>query len=505
LIPALTREDLKIIGFNLCRFGNVVGVLLLVPIIVAVIYKEFDMIPHFLIASSITFILCNLGIHFLHTKKEMELKHALCFAALTWIFSMLLAAIPFWLSGATGSYLDANFDAMSGFTTTGLTLVRGVDHLSHSINFYRHYLQFVGGMGIIVVSLMILARSELSSVLAFKGEARDLGIRPNIVRTSRIILGIAITFMVIGAALFAIAGVSEGANIGNSVFDGVNYSMAAYSTGGFSPHSQSILFYHSTLYEIVALIIFLIGSFNFTFHYAVLSGKRKEIFKNIEIRTLFITLTFSTIIISGILLFSNVYSSWSILFKKAFFQAVSAHTTTGFSTISSVQLASTWPSAALFIMSIIMVLGACANSTGGGIKAIRVGIIAKSFFREIKRALSPKSAVVVEKFHHLEDTPLTETIARGAVLIAFGYIFLFALGTTVTALYGYNMSNSLFEAASAVGNVGLSSGITSPAMPVLLKLLYIFLMWAGRLEIIAVLVLIGFTILGLRKGVKKLD
>lgn len=503
MIPALTREDLKVIGYNLCRFGNVVGILLLIPIIVAAIYKEFDVMPHFLIASSITFILCNVGIHFLHTKKEMELKHALCFAALVWIFSMLLAAIPLWSSGATGSYLDANFDSMSGFTTTGLSLVRDVDHLSHSINFYRHYLQFVGGIGIIVVSLMILARSELSSVLAFKGEARDLGIRPNIVRTSRVILGIALTFMIIGAVLFAIVGVREGANIGNSIFDGVNYSMAAYSTGGFAPHSQNILFFHSTLYEIVALVIFLIGSFNFTFHYAVLSGKRKEILKNIEIRTLFITLMLSTLIISGSLIFSNVYSSWSILFRKAFFQAASAHTTTGFGTISSVQISNTWPSAALFIMSVIMVLGACANSTGGGIKAIRVGIMAKSFFREIKKALSPKSAVVTEKFHHIEDAPLTETIARGAVLIAFGYIFLFALGTTITTIYGYNMTNSMYETASVVGNVGLSSGVTSPVMPALLKVLYIFLMWAGRLEIIAVLVLICFAILGIRKGIKK--
>lgn len=503
MIPALTREDLKIIGFNLCRFGNVLGILLLIPTIVAAIYKEFDVIPHFVIASSITFILCNVGTHFLRTKSGMELKHALCVAALTWIFGMMLAAIPLWSSGATGSYLDANFDAMSGFTTTGLSLVRGVDHLSHAINFYRHYLQFVGGMGIIVVSLMILARSEISSVLAFKGEARDLGIRPSIRRTSRIIFGISLTFMVIGAALFAIVGVREGANIGNSIFDGVNYSMAAYSTGGFAPHSQNMLFYHSTLYEIVALIIFLIGSFNFTFHYAVLSGKRKEIFKNIEIRTIFITLMLSTLIIAGSLLFSNVYSSWSILFRKAFFQAASAHTTTGFGTIYPAQISNTWPGAAMFVMSIIMVLGACANSTGGGIKAIRVGIIAKSFFREMKKALSPKSAVVTEKFHHIEDTPLTETIARGAVIIALGYIFLFALGTTITTIYGYNMTNAMYETASAVGNVGLSSGITSPVMPALLKVLYIFLMWAGRLEIIAVLVLIGFAILGIRKGIKK--
>ena len=251
------------------------------------------------------------------------------------------------------------------------------------------------------------------------------------------------------------------------------------------------------------MVIFLIGSFNFTFHYAVLSGKRKEIFKNIEIRTIFITLMLSTLIIAGSLLFSNVYSSWTILFRKAFFQAASAHTTTGFGTIYPAQISNTWPGAAMFVMSIIMVLGACANSTGGGIKAIRVGIIAKSFFREMKKALSPKSAVVTEKFHHIEDTPLTETIARGAVIIALGYIFLFALGTTVTTLYGYKMTDSMYETASAVGNVGLSSGIAVPTMPALLNVLYIFLMWAGRLEIIAVLVLIGFAILGIRKGIKK--
>ena len=157
----------------------------------------------------------------------------------------------------------------------------------------------------------------------------------------------------------------------------------------------------------------------------------------------------------------------------------------------------------MFMMSIIMVIGACANSTGGGIKAIRIGIIVKSFFREVKKALSPGSAVVTEKFHHIEDTQLTDTIARGAMLIALGYIILFVVGTTATVLCGYNASSSMYETGSAVGNVGLSSGITSPAMPVPLKITYIFLMWAGRLEIMAVLVLMGFVILALRKGVRR--
>ncbi len=503
MIPSLRREDLRIIGFNLSKILFIVSIVMLIPIIVAVIYGEFEIIPHFLIGSSISVILGSITHHYWETDKEMELKHALCFAALTWIVSMLVTAIPLWTTGSTNSYLDANFDTMSGFTTSGLTLVPDIDHLSYSINFYRHFLQFFGGIGIIVISLTVLSRSELSSVLTFKGEARDIGIKPNIVRTARVILGIAIAFMVIGSVLFTAAGIIEGANLRTAIFDGVNYSMAAYSTGGFAPHSQNMLFYHSTLYEVIALIIFLIGSFNFSFHYSILSGRRREIFKNIEIKTFFTILLLSTLVISGLLLFSGVYSTPDVLFRKAFFQAASAQTTTGFGTLYPVQISTIWPSTVVFMMAMLMMIGASANSTAGGIKAIRIGVMVKSFVREIKKALSPRSATVETTYHHVEDTPLTETVAKGAMLIAFSYVLLFIVGTTITMLHGYGMSDSMFETASAVGNTGLSSGITSPAMPDTLKVTYIFLMWAGRLEIMAVLVLIGFTILGIRRGFRK--
>jgi trk system potassium uptake protein TrkH len=309
--------------------------------------------------------------------------------------------------------------------------------------------------------------------------------------------------MVLGVVLFTIAGTMEGMDLGTSIFDGLNFSMSGYGTGGFAPHSQSVLFYHSALYEIIVVIIFLLGSFNFSFHYAVLGGKRREIFKNTEIRTFFVTMTLSTLIIAGLLLFSGVYSSPEILFRKAFFQAASAHTATGFGTVYPAQISVMWPSAALLIMAMAMMLGTCANSTGGGIKAIRVGIIAKSFVREVKKALSPGSAVVTAKFHHVDDVPLTDTIARGAMLIALGYVLLLITGTTITMLHGYGATESVYESASAVANVGLSSGITTPTMPATLKVTYIILMWAGRLEITAVLVLIGFVLLGIRRGIRR--
>jgi trk system potassium uptake protein TrkH len=504
VIPSLTREDLKIIGYNLRNAFYITGVFLLVPIVVAAAYREFNTIPYFLIGSALAFIIGNLSSFFLYTKKEMEVKHAIVMVALAWLIAPLLASIPIWLANATASYLDAGFEAISGFTGTGLTVATGIDYMSHSINFLRHFLQFVGdGVGILVISLSILGRTEMSSVLAFKGESKDVGIRPSVVRTSRIIIGIAVTFLIIGTVLFTIAGIREGLDPGTAVFDGLNHSMTGYATGGFSTHSQNLLYYHSILFEVVAMILMIIGALNFNLHYAVLGGKRKEILKNIEVKVLLFWLLATGLIVSANLLNTNVYSSGEALFRKGVFHAISAQTTTGFQTVYPSHLMLVWPALSIFVLSIAMIVGGSANSTSGGIKMLRVGVLFKAFKREVKRLLLPRSAVVTGSFHHIEDTPLTDKVVAGAALVAISYIVFFSIGTMITAAHGYSLEDSMFETSSALGNVGLSCGITSPAMPVALKVTYMFLMWAGRLEIIAVLVLMGFVILGLRRGIKK--
>lgn len=504
MIPPLTREDLRIIGYNLGKIGYLVGILLLLPIIVAVVYGEFDTIPYFLIGSAIALILGTLFSHFLRTKKEMELKHAVCMAALAWLLAPLLASILIWLANATASYLDATFESISGFTGTGLTVVPDIDHLPRSISFLRHFLQFMGGgVGIIVVSLSILGRTEISSVLAFKGEARDTGIRPSIVRTSRIIIGIAVTFLIIGTVLFTVAGVKEGLDPGTAVFDGLNHSMTGYATGGFSTRSQSLLYYHSVWFEVVAIVMIIIGAINFNLHYVVLGGRRREILKNIEVKILLFWLLALGLLVLVSLLSANLYSSGEALFRKGVFHAISAQTTTGFQTVPSAHIMLFWPVFAIVVLSIAMIVGGCANSTSGGIKMLRIGVLLKSLVKEVKKALLPRTAVVRGTFHHIDDTPLTDTVVKGAMVIALSYLILFSVGTMITVAHGYSLEDSMFETASAVGNVGLSSGITSPSMPTGLKVTYMFLMWAGKLEIMAVLVLIGFVILGLRKGIVK--
>jgi trk system potassium uptake protein TrkH len=504
LIPAVTREDLKVIGYNLGKICYVTGAVLFLPIIVAVIYSEFDTIPYFLIGSAIAFILGCLISHFLYTKKEMELKHAVCMAALAWLLAPILASVPILLSNATASGLDACFESVSGFTGTGLTLTLDIDHLSHSINFLRHFLQFFGdGIGIIVVSLSILGKTEMSSVLAFKGEAKDMGIRPSIVRTSRMIIKIAVAFLIIGTILFTAAGITAGLDPGTAVFDGLNHSMTGYATGGFSTHSQNLLYYHSVWVEVAAIVVMVLGAINFNLHYVVLGGRRREILKNIEVRVLlFMLLTFG-LLVSANLLFTNSYTSGEALFRKGVFHVISAQTTTGFQTVSPSQFMLMWPVFSMVLLSAAMVIGGSANSTSGGIKMLRVGVLLKSFWGDVKRALLPRTAVVRGSFHHIEDTPLTDTVIKGAAMITISYLILFSVGTAITAAHGYGLEDSMFETSSALGNVGLSCGITSPSMPAMLKVTYMFLMWAGKLEIMAVFVLFGFVILGLRKGIKK--
>jgi len=504
VILPLEREDLKVIGYNLRNICYLVAALLFLPIAVAVVCGEFDTVPYFLIGSAIGIILGCILSFSLYTKREMELKHAIVMAALAWLIAPLLASIPIWLANATASYIDASFESISGFTGTGLTLAVDIDHLPHSINFLRHFLQFAGdGIGIIVISLSILGRTEMGSVLAFKGEAKEIGIRPSIVRTSRIIIGIAVTFLVIGTVLFTAAGIREGLDFGTSVFDGLNHSMTAYATGGFSTHSQSLLYYQSIWFEVVAMVLMIMGALNFNLHYAVLGGKRREILKNIEVRLLLFGLVTSGLLISTNLLFANMYPTTEALFRKGVFHAVSAQTTTGFQTVYPFHFMLMWPVFSMVLLSIAMIIGGCANSTSGGIKMVRIGVLLKSLGREIKRALLPRSAVMTGTFHNIDDIPLTDKIVRSAALMAMSYLILFSVGAVITAAYGYSLEDSMFETASALGNVGLSCGITSPSMPAGLKVMYMFLMWAGRLEIIAVLVLFGFVIFGLRKGVRR--
>ncbi|MEM2536395.1 MAG: potassium transporter TrkG, partial [Candidatus Hadarchaeales archaeon] len=237
-------------------------------------------------------------------------------------------------------------------------------------------------------------------------------------------------------------------------------------------------------------------------HYALLTGRKNEIFKNTEVKVFFST-TFLLCTLTTLFLFGKgIYASTEALFRRGVFQLISAQTTTGFYTIPPPHLVLIWPLSLLLILSLSMLLGGCANSTSGGIKSLRVGILLKSFALELKRPFLPRSAVIGDRFHHLKDSPLTSAVVRGAAVVATSYLLLFFSGTFITAAYGYGVGEAMFETASALSNVGLSCGITHPSMPAGLKLTYMMLMWMGRLEVLTVLVLLIALALSLGRKVE---
>ncbi len=317
---------------------------------------------------------------------------------------------------------------------------------------------------------------------------------PNVVHTSRFIWLVSLVYLALGTFTLGVVGILDGMKPLNAFFHGACIFMAAFDTGGFAPQSQNILYYHSFIFEIVTIVIMVLGAINFKLHYHIWMGNRKEIAKNLEVVTLFITVMTTFIITAVGLAQTGIYPRAVMLFRKGFYQLISGHTGTGFQTIYAQQFTNEWNNLALVGVILAMGLGGAVCSTTGAIKMLRIGIIFKAFIEDIKRIILPERAVIIQKFHHIKEVFLEDKQVRSALLITLAYLILYGIGSCVGMFYGHSFLNSLFESTSAAANVGLSCGITSPNMPGVLKVTYILQMWAGRLEFMSVFTLIGFLV-----------
>ncbi|HNW38844.1 MAG TPA: TrkH family potassium uptake protein [Candidatus Omnitrophota bacterium] len=491
-------EDLKIIGFYLGKIILGLALTMAIPILIALCFREINPALDFFIGIEISVLLGLFLIRICQTDKDLNWMQGMIVVSLSWIAAMILGAIPLYLSGNWKSFLDTCFDTMSGFATTGLTLVQGLDHLSYAHNFWRHLIMFLGGQGIVVIALSFFVRGFSGAFKMYVGEARDEKIMPNVINTSRFIWLVSIVYLILGTLALGLTGLFNGMKPSNAFFHGACIFMAAFDTGGFSPQSQNILYYHSLVYEVITVIIMVLGAINFKLHYHLWMGNRKEIFKNIETRTLFITIIATFFVVAVGLAQKGIYPQATALFRKGFYQLISGHTGTGFQTIYAGQFVTDWNPLALTGIIIAMALGGAICSTTGAIKMLRIGIILKAFKEDLKRIIMPERAVVIEKFHHIREVFLEDRLVKGALLITLAYIILYGLGALVGMFYGYPFLEALFESTSAAANVGLSCGITNIAMPAMLKVTYILQMWAGRLEFISVFTILGFLFAALK-------
>ena len=490
LKPAI--EDLKIIGFYLGKVMLGLALTMFVPIVTGLCFKEINPALDFMIGIEISVLLGLLLLKICHTDKDLNWMQGMIVVSLSWLAAMVLSAIPLYLSGHYSSFLDACFETMSGFTTTGLTLAQDLDHMSYAHNLWRHLGPFIGGQGIAIILLSLFIKGTAGAFKMYVGEGRDEKILPNVIHTARFIWIISIIYLIIGTLALGIVGICIGLKPINAFFHGACIFMAGFDTAGFSPQSQNIVYYHSLAFEILTIVIMIIGSLNFNFHYQVWAGNRKEAFKNIESKTFFISVMLTFLIVAIGLNQMGIYPQAIAFFRKGFFQLISGHTTTGYMTVYAQQFISEWGNLALVGLICAMALGGCICSTAGGIKMLRVGIIAKAFKEDVKRIIMPENAIFVEKLHHIKEIFLDDRLARSALIITMSYIILYGIGALIGMFYGHPFLESLFESTSAAANVGLSCGITSATMPAALKITYIIQMWAGRLEFMSVFTILGF-------------
>lgn len=480
-----------------------IALLMVIPILTAMGLQEWNPFWDFVITMAISVILGLLliiiGKQTRLNKSFVQWKHGFVVASLSWIILMFLCAIPYLLSGHVNSLLDACFDVMSGFTTTGMVLTQDLDHISLSLNMWRHMLTFIGGQGMIVLALTFLLKETGGAYIFYVGEAKDIDLVPNVKGTARIIWKISMVYLLIGTAALWLDGMAIGLNPLSAFFNGLFIFASSWSTGGFAPYTQNMMYYHSFSYENLTIIFFILGSLNFGLHYAILSGNKKELLKNIETQSFFITSFLASILAVMWLARTGVYNDAIAMFRRVVYNVLSAHTTTGFGSIYARQFALEWGDFGIVILIIVMLIGGSACSTAGGFKGLRVGIIFKSILADVKRLLASERKVKVFRFHHIKDQILVDGLVKASGLIIICYLITFTIGTLIGTFYGYPLASAAFESASITGNVGLSIGITAPGMPAVMKVYYIIAMYLGRLEFLSVFALIGFIIGGIKK------
>jgi len=464
---------------------------MLVPILVALIYGEYKYIMPFVYSSAISFVFGVLLFKLFDNDNELSLKTAMVFVTVIWLIGSAIAALPYYFSGDL-SYLNSYFEAMSGFTTTGFSMYN-LDYASFTMNFWRAFTQWLGGIGIIVMALTILSSPGVNIMRLYSAEGREERLVPSIRHTSRIIVYIYLGYTALSIILFKIAGMP--------IFDSIFYAFSALSTGGFALENASIAVYNNLWIEIVAIFVMIIGATNFALHYTILKGNWKEYFKDIESKVAWILLIGGTLLVAVFLYNGSVYGhDFFTSIRYSAFQVVTALTTTGLQTANPSDIPTQWEGLGIFILTLLMIVGAGACSTGGGIKWLRIGILVKGMWWEIKSLLLPKNAVVSHKIHHVHDVKIDQNLLRLTGLFVFSYIIIYIISVIIVLFYYPNVSQVMFEVASGLSNVGLGSGLLTSASPVIVKLVFIIDMWIGRLEIWPILL---FMAIAIRNTIRK--
>ncbi|KUG14628.1 potassium uptake protein trkh [hydrocarbon metagenome] len=451
----------------------------LVPFIVLIIYEEWEMI---IPLGMVPFTFVTLGFLISKVPKKAytsSLSVALVAVALTWLAIALIGSIPFTLA-LDIPWTDSIFEAMSGWTGTGFSMMTAIDTMPKTLIFWRSFMQWLGGIGVIAFGIAMLSHSGLSQFQLYRSEGRSEELMPNVVSTGRRMWAIYFFLTVVSTGLVLFSGIP--------LWDAVNLVMVTISTGGFAPHDAGVLFYTNPLLEALLIPVMIAGSLPFKLYFLVYRGKFRMFFKNsVVLLILALSLVGSLLVSFNLYLFNNLPLAEAI--RVGTFCTISGLTCTGLQNSSL-----GWLPLPLIVIMLLMMIGGAAGSTSGGIKVNRVILGYEGLVWWFRR-LFVRGNVLVPFKHEGRNIPvrISELELSKNMLIIILYALMVFVATILllhVAPTPFAVHQVVFEVISAASNVGLGLGYLTAASPVAVKWIFIFVMWIGRLEIIPVLILV---------------
>lgn len=467
----------SLIRFILCRVMQFEGIFLMLPVIVSLIYKEKTGI-WFLIVAAASFLLGTIGSLFKPKSRVFYAREGFVTVSLSWIVLSLIGAVPFTVSGEIPSYVDAVFETVSGFTTTGASILSDVEVLSKTAMFWRCFTNWVGGMGVLVfiMAVLPLAGSHNMHLMRAESTGAEVGkLVPRVKTTATILYGIYFGLTCVLVVCFLCAGLP--------LYKALVLSFSTMGTGGFADINASLGGYSTTV-QTIAMIFMILCGVNFNAYFLLLKRKGKDFFKLEEVRVYLFIMFLSAAAIT--LQIRGDFASIREAFHHALFQVSSIMTTTGFSSMDY----DVWPMLPKVILLFLTVVGGCAGSTAGGIKVSRIMVLFRSLGREISHLTHPRS---VKKIRLNGQAVSEETVSSvGSFLVA--YVILVMLSAFIVSKDNLDFTSTFSAVLASVGNIGPGLGAVGPAgnfggFSDVSKITLIFDMLAGRLEIYPMLVL----------------
>lgn len=492
-----TEVDVRALVWAMGRTLAVVAAVSLPSLATALLLGEHD-------AAAALTVGCALGVTLAaatwHVRPSGTLRWgtAMLAAALAWPTAALVAAVPLVLSGHLGTPLEAVFEAMSALTTTGLSLVQDLDHLPVAIALHRHLLQLLGGAASVLAVLTVLTTGAGRVTMAMPEAGERL--LPNVGRTVRTVVRLTVGVAAAGTAVLTAVLLADGLEPSRALLHGVTLAVSSVATGGFALGSGSVGQHHSALVEAIVAILMLVGATSVAVHLLVARGRLRDAWRHLEVRTTLTTTGTLGVALVGGLALAGTHRDAVALARRGLFTLLSAATTTGHRVVADETMVADWGVLAPAVLVAAMAVGGMTASSAGGIKAFRIGVVARTIAHDARSILLPDAALVVSGYHAGRRRVLTDDTSRAATTVLLLFVVTSLVGGAVGLVAGAgDITRTLFESVSLTTNTGLSTGLIGPGAPPVVLVTAAVQMWLGRLEFVAVLALLA-TLVPRRRG-----